>query len=135
MSDDFESVRYDDPRGTLEVLRVHAHCSVFVARGHLTRALADAMVAEGLRVAASGRAVALHDWSQLKSYDSEARQRCTAFMVAHRRDFAEVTILVTSAIVAMGVNVANIGLGGFMHATTDHAGFAARVDLARGRNG
>jgi hypothetical protein len=33
-------------------------------------------------------------------------------------------IFVSSSIVAMGVNVANLALGGFIHATTDAAAFA-----------
>jgi hypothetical protein len=122
-----EVVRYEDARGTLEVQRVDARRAVFVARGHLTAALAEAIVAEGARLASAGQAVALHDWSALTGYDTEARQLCTRFMVAHRRDFADVTILVTSALVAMGVNVANMGLGGFLHATADRVAFAERV--------
>ncbi len=122
-----EVVRYDDARGSLEVRRVNARCSVFVARGHLSDALAAAIVDEGRRIAAVGRAVALHDWSGLTGYDSAARQTCTRFMIERRRDFEDVTILATSALVAMGVNVANLGLGGFLHATTDRATFDALV--------
>lgn len=122
-----EAVRYDDARGSLEVLRVSERCSIFVARGHLTEKLANAIGTEGGRIVSSGRAVALHDWSGLTGYDPIARQICTSFMVEHRRGFEEVTILATSALVAMGVNVANLGLGGFLHATTDRDEFEALV--------
>jgi hypothetical protein len=122
-----EAVRYDDVRGSVEVLRVDERCSIFVARGHLTEKLAHVIVDEGLRIVAAERAIALHDWSGLTGYEPVARQICTRFMVEHRRSFVDVTILATSALVAMGVNVANLGLGGFLYATTDRAEFDARM--------
>jgi hypothetical protein len=126
-----EAVRYDDARGALEVLRVDDRTSVFVARGHLTERLANAITGEGQRIVSSGRAVALHDWSGLTGYDPVARQICTTFMLEHRRAFENVTILATSALVAMGVNVANLGLGGFLQATTDRTEFEALVQRVR----
>jgi hypothetical protein len=126
-----ETVRYVDGRGSVEVLRVSERCSIFVARGQLTERLAHAIGDEGRRIVSSGRAVALHDWSGLTGYEPVARQICTSFMVEHRRDFEAVTILATSALVAMGVNVANLGLGGFLHATTDRDEFEALVQRFR----
>ena len=131
-TDELGPVRYDDPRGSLEVLRVDERTSIFVAKGHLTPVLADAMATEGLRIAQAGRAVALHDWSAVTGYDTETRQRSTAFMLEHRRSFDHVVIYLSSALVAMGVNVANIGLGGFLHATADRAEFDVWVRRWRG---
>jgi hypothetical protein len=126
-----DAVRYDDTRGSLEVLRVDDRCSIFVAHGHMTAPLAHAIVDEGRRIAASGAAIALHDWSGLTGYEPVARQVCTAFMLEHRRSFHNVTILATSSLVAMGVNVANLGLGGFLHATTDRGECEALIQRFR----
>jgi len=72
--------------------------------------------------------VALHDWSGLTGYDPAARQTSTRLMIEDRRDCADVTVLATSALVAMDANVANLGLGGSLHATTDRATLDALVE-------
>jgi hypothetical protein len=124
-------VTHRDTRGSLVVEHLGVSCSSFVARGHLSEALARVIVVEGERIAHEGHAVALHDWSGLTGYDTAARHLCTAWMRTHRASFADVTILVSSALVAMGVNVANIPLGGFLYATTDRAAFDAAIARQR----
>jgi hypothetical protein len=126
-------VTHTDTRGSLTVEHLGVSCSSFVARGHLSEALARVIVVEGERIAREGHAVALHDWSALTGYDTAARHLCTAWMRTHRASFDDVTILVSSALVAMGVNVANIALGGFLYATTDRAAFDAAIARQRVR--
>jgi hypothetical protein len=78
---------------------------------------------------AGGKVYVFHDWMELTGYDSRTRVRLTAWSAAHRNDYQEVHLAVRSRIVAMGVQVANIALGGFMRA---HSGTAAlEVELAR----
>lgn len=119
-------------RGSLSVTMLSPRATLFVAQGHLCDVLAGALVEEGTRLAALGGVHAFHDWSQVRSYASEARERCTSFMLRHRHAFAHVTLFVSSPVVAMGVSVANLALGGIMTAVTDPAAFARAVEQARG---
>ena len=118
-------------RGRVTIMSLGPRTSHFVVEGTLDDFLADAMTAEGSRISRDGGGVALHDWSGVQSYSSSARTRLTDWMLEHRRGFALVHILVSSNIVAMGVNVANLALGGFLHATTDVVDFAALVERNR----
>jgi hypothetical protein len=110
--------------GSLRVRRLGPRSSHFILVGHLEDTLTNAMLAEGERLSAAGQAIAFHDWSGLRTYSSEARRINTEWIRAHRHNFTLVSILVSSSIVAMGVNVANLALGGFIRATTDADDFA-----------
>ncbi len=107
--------------------------SHFAAAAPRADVLADAITAEGSRISRDGDGIALHDWSKLQSYTSSARAKLTDWMMEHRQGFASVHILVSSNLVAMGVNVANLALGGFLHAGTDAAAFATVVEAHRRR--
>ena len=102
-----------------------------IVEGVLDDVLAEAITTEGSRISRDGGAVALHDWSGLQRYSSTARAKLTDWMLANRHGFATVHILVSSNIVAMGVNVANLALGGFLHAGTDASAFTALVEQYR----
>jgi len=122
-------------RGRVTITSLGPRTSHFVVEGILDDVLADAITAEGSRISRDGGGVALHDWSRLQSYSSSARARLTDWMLEHRRGFTTVHILVSSHIVAMGVNVANLALGGFLHAGTDVAAFTALVERHRAAGG
>lgn len=111
--------------GALRIRRLGPRSSHFILTGHLETTLTAAIVAEGARISAGGRAIAFHDWSGLRTYSSEARRLNTEWALAHRHNFELLWILVSSPIVAMGVNVANLALGGFIRASTDASVFAA----------
>jgi hypothetical protein len=77
----------------------------------------------------SGKLYVFHDWRELTGYDSMTRVRLTAWSVKHRHSYQEVHLAVRSRIIAMGVQVANVALGGIMRA---HSGIATlEVELAR----
>lgn len=122
---------FEHGRGKVTIHSLGPQTSHFVVEGVLDDVLADAITTEGSRISAGGGGVALHDWSRLQSYSSSARSKLTDWMRQHRHGFATVHILVSSSIVAMGVNVANLALGGFLHAGTDAAAFAAAVEEHR----
>lgn len=78
---------------------------------------------------AAGLVYVFHEWTGLSSYDSPTRMRLTKWSVQHRDAFAEVHLAVRSPIIRMGVQVANVALGGIMKA---HAGVATlELELAR----
>ena len=113
--------------GSLRVRRLGPRSSHFIVVGHGDAVLARAMIVEGTRLAASGRAIAFHDWSALRTYSTEARQLSTEWILAQRHNLEFITIFVSSSIVSMGVNVANMALGGFIRATTDADAFATML--------
>jgi hypothetical protein len=77
----------------------------------------------------SGKLYVFHDWLEMTGYDSRTRIRLTAWSVAHRHLYEEVHLAVRSRIIAMGVQVANVAVGGIMRA---HTGIATlEVELAR----
>jgi len=76
-----------------------------------------------------GKLYVFHDWRELTGYDSKTRVRLTAWSVAHRHVYQEVHLAVRSRIIAMGVQVANVAVGGIMRS---HTGIATlEVELAR----
>ncbi len=78
---------------------------------------------------AGGKIYIFHDWMEMTGYDSKTRYKMTTWSAEHRASFEEVHLAVRSRIVAMGVQVANIALGGFMRA---HTGIATlELELAR----
>jgi hypothetical protein len=124
---------FEHGRGRVTITRLAPPTPHCVVGGALHDVLADAITAEGSRISRDGDGIALHDWSKLQSYTSSARAKLTDWMMEHRQGFASVHILVSSNLVAMGVNVANLALGGFLHAGTDAAAFATVVEAHRRR--
>lgn len=74
-----------------------------------------------------GGLCAFFDWSQMTGYSSEGRSLATSFMLKHRSAYTCAVFLTTSTMVSMGVNVANMVLGGFLEGTTQRATFEARL--------
>jgi len=98
------------------------------AVGHLMRGFE--------RVAAEGGLVdTFHDWADVESYDAEVRVPYTDWAWAHRQQVASLHILVRSRLLAMGISVANMGLGGMITSYTDRAPFETvrrRLEQTRG---
>lgn len=127
-----EAVRvFEHNRGKMTVVGLTPTVAHIVVEGILDQALADEIINEAARVSSQGAGVVLHDWSNLENYTSTARERLTDWTLEHRRSLAAVHILVRSSIVAMGVNVANLALGGFLKAGTDPVAFAEVVNTHR----
>jgi hypothetical protein len=107
--------------------------NVFVTQGegHMTDEHCEFLEAYGedrIRQS-SGKLYVFHDWMELTGYDTKTRIRLTHWSVAHRKAYEEVHLAVRSRIIAMGVQVANVAVGGMMRA---HTGIATlEVELAR----
>ncbi|HEY1101450.1 MAG TPA: hypothetical protein VGF99_21100 [Myxococcota bacterium] len=69
----------------------------------------------------------LYDWWGMTGYSSQARADATAFVLKHRARYHTAVFLTSSALVSMGVNVANVVLGGFLQGTTSREVFDRRV--------
>ncbi len=66
---------------------------------------------------------AFHDWSAMTGYDVDARIALTRWTLQHRHAFASVHFLISSNLVRLGVQVANVALGGFMTAHGERLAF------------
>jgi hypothetical protein len=69
------------------------------------------------------------DFEELESYDAAARSQLTGWTKAHQAELRMVHVLVRSRLVATGVSVANVALGGFMRSHTERPRFEAALKL------
>lgn len=84
--------------------------------GRLQDAHVDLFLAyseDRIRVA-SGKLTVFHDWLEMTGYDPSCRRRITQWTVSNLSHFSEVHVALRSKLVAMGVQVANIALGGLV---------------------
>jgi len=75
------------------------------------------------------------DYSEMVSYDSQVRIALSQFVNSNKPSLNKLVILVRSRLVAMGVSVANLAVGGRIDAFSDPAGFKRELDkvLSRAR--
>jgi hypothetical protein len=95
--------------------RVSGHADLDCAL-HLMRAF-DRIAAITL-----GALDAFHDWEAVTGYESIVRQELARWSEVHEKA-GEVHVLVRSRLVAMGVSVANVALGGMIQVYSDRAKF------------
>ncbi|MBM4362560.1 MAG: hypothetical protein FJ104_07755 [Deltaproteobacteria bacterium] len=79
---------------------------------------------------ATGPLVVFHDWLDMTGYTSECRTRLTRWSLARRNVYADVHLAVRSKLVAMGVEVANLALGGLIRTHGSRASLEAALALA-----
>ena len=86
------------------------------AWGHLDLEMADrALSLIEPRMSITARPFLLfNDWTDLESYDTQARIRLTLWVTDIRDRFEAIHILTRSRLVSMGVAVANLALDGFL---------------------
>jgi hypothetical protein len=70
------------------------------------------------------------DWQGMTGYESEARIELTAWMKSVRPHMRSFSVLVRSRVVAMGVSVANLALGGGLRSFTSTTAFRRALDAA-----
>lgn len=68
------------------------------------------------------------DAEELDNYESSLRVELTQCFFPERERLASFHVLVRSKLVAMGVSVANLALGGIVNSTSDRKRFKARLD-------
>jgi hypothetical protein len=76
------------------------------------------------------RSALFTDWYEMTGYDSAARVELTRWMATMRPRVSEFHLLVRSKLVAMGVAVANLALGGWISSTSNRATFQQLLDRA-----
>lgn len=120
------------PGAMTTVTRLSRRCVCFTTVGAFD-------VAAGLFALAHTRAildeiddgfVGFYDWSRVTGYASDVRLEATRHFRELRPRFTSAVFLTSSTLVSMGINVANIALGGFLYATADRSEFEARLHAA-----
>lgn len=124
------------PRGSLLAYTLTPTIYVTIVSGHMEKEHADALLAFSEARVSGRRGQKLrvfHDWVEMTGYESHCRQRLTTWAVANLDAFDEMHLAQRSKIVAMGVQVANIALGGLIRTHTDRA--AVEIALRRAVDG
>jgi hypothetical protein len=109
-----DRVELDTPSGRVRFWALTPALYVSRVTGHMQDEHAEAFVeyAEERLLRTAGKLSVFHDWMGMTGYESSCRQRLTSWSLAHLDRYDEVHIAQKSKLVAMGVQVANIALGG-----------------------
>ena len=122
---------FADARGQLIAWAVpNRGLFVSVGSGHGSAAFVKPFLAAANTAIAAGAREIWDDWARITSYDSEARVQFTQWAKARPTIAPNVRLLVGSRLIAMGVAIANLGLGNTFHVTADRAKFEGAI-LAR----
>jgi hypothetical protein len=122
---------YVAARGHLVMWEPCSHILVAQMVGHVTEDLAAPYIARIVTLAATSmRFEVFIDSQDVAGYDPGFRVKTTANARAHQPHTKGYTILFSSKLVAMGVAVANLALGGIIETYSDRAQFIATLDGA-----
>lgn len=127
-----ETVTADTGAGTTTITRLTRRCVRFTSTGRFdtpagefalrhTRDILDD-IGDGF--------VGFYDWWAVTGYSSDGRAEATQHLLQLRSRFKGAVFLTSSTLVSMGVNVANMALGGFLYGTTDRRAFDDRLKAA-----
>lgn|GEM_PF-1825367 len=121
-----------------------AHVGVIQVQGHLSTSLAELQAAWLQRRAQSvvdggakmqPKIQLFQQWWAMTGYDSKSRSLLTQVMVPILKHYEEITFLLQSRIVQMGVAVANVALEARLQSMTDPAAYQAKFAAAASRVG
>lgn len=124
-------MRLYDERGIVTIRRPAPHVELIRCEGYARAAYID-MVLESrdLIVREQGKIAIFDDLAEMRGYDSDVRARLTEWSRRHRNQIVDFHILVRSKIVAMGVSLANLAIGGHIQAHTSRTEFDAALARA-----
>lgn len=95
---------------------------VFRVTGHMEPAVSELIISyvdERIRRARGRKVHLFQDWLAMEGYDSSCRQQLTTWTAKNLGSFGSLHIAQRSKIVAMGVQVANLALGGVIKTHPD----------------
>lgn len=119
--------RYISTRGEVVTALPKADVMVLKVIGHLDRPMGLHVLDIASRAAATVKRLHIFcDWAEMSGYESDVRSAFTQWAATNR---SKVTfhLLVGSKLVAMGVSVANLALGGILVGYTNRASFDAAL--------
>ena len=118
------------PRALVCCHRLEAPILLFVVAGHGDGEAASRIVEWTSTASASGPLHVFHDWRRMTGYDSAARERLSRHVQEMGPRIASANLLVESRIMAMGVQVANMLLGGRLVTYSAREAFAAAMQAS-----
>ncbi len=99
-------------------------------KGHLAAEAAIHIYTEGERLFDQAlKNVVFLEWSEMTGYDSDARYNLSTWVKETSDSYLAIHVLFRSKIVAMGVSVGNLVLGGLIQATSSRSLFEQRLAL------
>jgi hypothetical protein len=116
-------------RGSFAAALVHNQVVLLSLHGHIDEELSDGVVAECDELVRQGGRFAFFDTGTLAGYASRLRTGMTELV---KRTGLEVHVLVRSKLVAMGVSIANLALGGTVQSYNDTRAFDAQLEKRHG---
>jgi len=129
-----DGIRIFDDKGSASIRRPREHVEYIVAKGYARSEAAALIIEQRERIVREcGKIAVFDDLHDLVGYDSDVRIRLTEWSRANRSKIVAFHILTASRIVAMGVTVANIALGGSIRAHLKRMPFEAALREEIGR--
>jgi hypothetical protein len=101
---------------------------VFALHGYGDAGFAAPIIRAYETLANHGSLYVFADAEALVNYDSALRTQLTSCFFPDRERIASLHVLFHSKIVAMGISVVNLALGGIVTTTTERARFKAKLD-------
>jgi hypothetical protein len=127
----------EQPTGSVEVWALSSHIYVTRCAGHMSDPHADLMIeyAEEMKRRSHAHGmIVFHDWLRMTGYESGCRKRLTAWSLANVSCYASVHMALQSKIVAMGVSLTNLVLGGLITTYSDLASLETELTAVLTRN-
>lgn len=125
-----DGIRISDGRGIITLRNPAPHVELLRCEGHARAEHIDMVLESRERILrACGKLAIFDDLEDLRGYDSEVRTRLTAWSRENRPKIVAFHILFRSKLVAMGVSLANLAIGGVIVAHTRRAAFEHALTL------
>jgi hypothetical protein len=117
--EDLREVNTQEGRFRMWTLSRHVYASELV--GHMMDAHVDLLLEYGEeRVRRrEGKLSVFHEWTKMTGYTPSCRARITSWTLDNREAYSEVHVAFRSKLVAMGVQVANLALGGMIRSYSE----------------
>ena len=106
-----------------------------IVTGRMDKGLALFMAAACTEIIAKrGSVVGCHDWFGAPDYDPDYRKVWTDWLLKYRKSVTAIHVLTTSRFVRMGLNVADLAIGGGLFGTGMLHVYSARSEYEVARN-
>lgn len=124
-----DGVRFFDEKGSAILRRPAPHVEYLIASGYARAEAANHIIAQRKRILEEcGKIALFDDLENLEGYDSTVRLKLTTWSRENRSKIVAFHILTRSRIVAMGVTVANLALGGSIRPHLDRRSFEEALE-------